>query len=206
MKKSIFIFFSTLMFITATAQEEARKSEMGVDIRGKIGFGKLIQNESVNLNGSVNATDVLYFYRFSNGVSINGGIGLLEFNANGTLGGNSYALEQFYLRIPVNVNHSWSLLKEQFNDKITSVIGVGIYGNTLLKEELQTIDQRIKNQNQGWNVGLAFNLGLRFAVAKDFNFGIGFESQSDLTKMKKEGVERKLDRINTVNFSIEMKF
>ena len=74
------------------------------------------------------------------------------------------------------------------------------------KEEIQTIDQTFKNKNQGWNAGLGFNLGLRFGVTKDVNFGIGFESQSDITKIKKNGTERKLEEINTINFSFEFKF
>lgn len=37
-------------------------------------------------------------------------------------------------------------------------------------------------------------------------FGLGFDTQSDLTKMKKDDVERKLETINTVNFIYKLNF
>jgi opacity protein-like surface antigen len=98
------------------------------------------------------------------------------------------------------------ILENQLDSRLSAYGGIGVYANTLLKEEIQTIDETFKNKNQGWNAGLGFNVGLRFGVAKNMNFGLGFESQSDITKMKKNGVERKLEEINTVNFSFEFKF
>jgi opacity protein-like surface antigen len=131
---------------------------------------------------------------------------MLDFNANGVSDGESYALKQTYLRIPINLNYSLFILKNQLDSKLSAYGGIGIYANNLFREEIQTIDQTFKNKNQGWNAGLGFNLGLRFGVTKDVNFGIGFESQSDITKMKKNGTERKLEEINTINFSFEFKF
>jgi opacity protein-like surface antigen len=79
--------------------------------------------------------------------------------------------------------------------------GIGIYGNTLLKEEIQTLPQNFELKNQGWNLGFGLNFGMIFEIYDGTSLGIGFESQSDMTKMKKNGVERKLENINTVNFT-----
>lgn len=206
MKKVQLVLLFLLLAFSVNAQEEPRKTEFGLNINGKIGFGKLIQNGMVNLNGSINSGDILFFYRLSSGTTISTGVGMLDFNANGVTSGESYSLKQSYLRIPVNLNYSLFILKNQLDSKLSAYGGIGIYASSLLKEEIQTIDETFKNKNQGWNAGLGFNVGLRFGVAKNMNFGIGFESQSDITKMKKDGVERKLEEINTVNFSFEFKF
>jgi opacity protein-like surface antigen len=206
MKKIKFTLLLLLLAFNVNAQEEPKKEELGINMNAKIGFGKLVQDGMVNLNGSVNSGDILFFYRFSSGTTISTGFGLMAFNANGVTGGESYSLNHSYLRIPVNLNYSLSILKDQLDDKLSAYAGIGVYANSLLKEEIQTVDETFKNKNQGWNAGLGFNLGLRFGVTKDINFGIGFESQSDLNKMKKNEVKRKLEEINTVNFSFEFKF
>jgi opacity protein-like surface antigen len=206
MKKVQFTLLFLLFALGVTAQEETKKAEFGITTSGKLGFGKLNQTGIVKLNGSINAADVLFFYKLSSRTTINGGIGLLDFNANGVTSGESYALKQSYFRIPVNLNYSFSVLEDQLDNKLSAYGGIGVYANTLFREEIQTIDETVKNKNQGWNAGLGFSVGLRFGVTKDMNLGVGFESQSDRTKMKKNGVERKLEEINTINFSFEFKF
>ncbi|WP_396150238.1 outer membrane beta-barrel protein [Flavobacterium sp.] len=206
MKKSIFTLLLVLITLNVNAQEETKQTELGFNVTGKLGFAKLNQSGMVNLNGSINAGEVLFFYRLESGTSFSVGAGMLDFNANGVSDGESYALKQTYLRIPINLNYSLFILKNQLDSKLSAYGGIGIYANNLFREEIQTIDQTFKNKNQGWNAGLGFNLGLRFGVTKDVNFGIGFESQSDITKMKKNGTERKLEEINTINFSFEFKF
>ena len=205
MKKFQLTLLFLLITILGSAQEEAKKAEFGFNTNGKIGFGKLVQNEMVNLNGSINSGDMVFFYRLPSGITFSTGVGLLAFNANGVSSGESYALNQSYLRFPINLNFSLFILENQLDSKLSAYGGIGVYASSLLKEEIQTIDETFKNRNQGWNAGLGFNIGLRFGVTKDINFGIGFESQSDISKMKKNGVERKLKEINIINFSFEFK-
>lgn len=206
MKKTIFTLLIALTTVAAKAQEEPKKSEFGLNLNAKIGYGKLIQNEMVNLNGTINSGDILFFYRLPSGTTFSTGVGLMDFNANGVTGGEGYALQHTYLRIPLFINYSLVVLKDQLDNKLATYGGFGVYANTLLNEEIQTLDGTFKNKNQGWNGGLGFNLGVRFSVTKNLNFGIGFESQSDFSKMKKNGVERKLESINTANFTFEYKF
>ena len=206
MKKSVFMLFAILLMSVANAQENPPKPELGFSGNAKLGYAKLIQSEMVNLNGTVNSGDLLFFYRFPSGTYLSTGIGMLDFNANGVTAGESFALEQSYLRIPLYLNYSLTIFKEQLDNKLAAYGGIGVYANTLLKEEVQTLSETFKNKNQGWNGGFGFNLGMRFGVTENFNFGIGFESQSDFSKMKKNGVDRKLEGINTVHFTIEFKF
>ncbi len=206
MKKSVFTLFIVLTSLASKAQEEPKKPEIGFNLNAKIGYAKLIQNDMVNLNGTINSGDLLFFYRLPSGTTFSTGIGMMDFNANGVAAGEGYALQHTYLRIPLYINYSLNILEKQLDNKLSTYGGIGVYANTLLKEEIQTLDETFKNKNQGWNGGLGFNLGVRFGITENLNFGIGFESQSDFSKMKKDGVERKLETISTANFTFEYKF
>lgn len=200
---TMFVLLSTTLMI---GQETEKKHSYGFIANAKLGFAKLNQSGFVTINGNVNSGDIQFFYSLPSGTYFSAGIGLLEFNANGVSGGESFALEHSYIRIPLYINRSVSIFKDQSNNKINAFGGVGIYGNTLLKEEIQTLTTTFEEKNGGWNLGLGFNVGLTFEVNDYMSFGIGFDTQSDLTKMKKNDVERKLETINTVNFVYKLNF
>ncbi len=200
---TMFVLLSTTLMI---GQETENKHSYGFIANAKLGFAKLNQSGFVTINGNVNSGDIQFFYSLPSGTYFSTGIGLLEFNANGVSGGESFALEHSYLRIPLYINRSVPIFKDQANNKIHAFGGVGIYANTLLKEEIQTLTTTFKEKNMGWNIGLGFNVGLTFEVIDNMSFGLGFDTQSDLTKMKKNEVERKLETINTVNFIYKINF
>lgn len=206
MKKLVFTLVVMCSSLMVNGQESEKKATYGLISNAKLGFAKLKQSEMVRLNGTVNYGDVQFFYSLPSGVYFSGGIGLLEFNANGVIEGNSYALEQNHLRIPVYVGRSVSIFKEATNNKISVYGGVGIYANTLLKEEVQTLEKTVEDSNLGWNMGLGFNVGMLFEVGEGMSFGVGFDTQSDVTKMKQDGVSRRLENINTVSFTYKQEF
>lgn len=206
MKKTIFTLFILLGTLVNNAQEETKKGERGIIMNGKLGFAKLKQSGEVQLNGNVNAGETQFYYSLPSGTYFTIGVGLLEFNTNGVSDGENFSLEQNYIRIPLYINKTMPVLKEQLNNKVNAYAGVGIYGNTLLKEEIQTLSQNFELKNQGWNLGFGLNFGMLFEIYDETSFGIGFESQSDITKMKKNGVERKLENINTINFIFRWNF
>jgi len=208
MKKNVIALLALFTSVFAFAQEVETKteSELGIKIVGKIGFGTLETSNAVNLHGNVNAGDLLFYYSLPNGNSFSAGVGTLQFTANGASAGETYSLDQTYLRIPAYYNYSLSILKDQLDDKLQAYGGIGLYAQTLLKEEVKTTAATTKNKNQGWNAGLGFQLGLKFDVTHNLDFGLGIETQSDLTDMKKDKVERKLDKLSTVNFQLNFKF
>lgn len=209
MKKNSLILFSLFCSFSLFAQNNQKEddnSKFGMQISAKLGYGTLVQSDMVDLHGSVNSGNFLFTYQLPGGASIGTGIGLLEFQANGVSAGESYALYQEYLRIPLNINFATALFEEKLNNKLQAYAGGGLYANTLLTEKIQTLGGTHKNKNQGWNAGFGFEIGMKFEVSNNFIFGIGFESQSDFSSMKKNDVKRKLEKISTVNFSLGFKF
>ena|SRR5690606_5579670 len=208
MKKNVIALLALFTSAFALAQEVETKndSKWGIKMDGKIGFGTLVSSNAVNLHGNVNAGDIMFYYEFPDGGSLSAGVGTLQFTANGTAAGEMYSLEQSYLKIPVYYNFSISILKEQLDDKFQAFGGLGVYAQTLLKEEVKTMTATATNKNQGWNAGLGVQLGVKFDVTQSLDFGIGFETQYDLSEMEKDNVSRKMESATTINFLIGFKF
>lgn len=208
MRKFIIIvsLFSALSLCAQEAAITEAKPKFGINFQAKLGYASLVRSNNVDLQGTVNAGDMLFYYKFSDLTSISTGIGLLEYRANGTTAGESYSLSQTYLRIPVYMNFSLSIFEDALSNKLQAYTGIGFYANTLLEEEIQTLNENITNENQGWNGGYAFQVGMKFGVSEGFNFGIGFETQSDFSAMKKKDTKRKLEGISTINFQLIYNF
>lgn len=208
MKKTIIILMallsSTYLF-AQEIQEPKKEAEFGLRFNAKLGFATLVQSNTVDLQGSANGGEILFYYKGASGTSISLGVEDLQFKANGVSGGENYSLDQYHLRIPFKINYSLSVLEDQLDNKLQAYAGIGVYANTLLREKIQTLEETYRNKNQGWNAGYGFELGIAFEVYKDFTFGLGFEAQNDFMDMKKDDVKRKLEGISTVNFRLELK-
>lgn len=210
MKKQVFAAVAILFLSgTAMAQEttEKKESKFELAVNGKLGFVRLKQSGIPALNGNLIGSDVLLAYKISSKWDLATGIGLYEFNANTTIAGNSASLKNSYLRIPLQFNGDYSVFKSEKtnNDKIFFTIGLGLYANTLLKQELEAVTGNAEAKNLGWNFGLTTQVGAKFIVNEDINIAIGLESQSDLTKMKKDGTEQKLEQFNGMYFRLGFK-
>lgn len=209
MKKNLLILLALFCSFSLFAQDNQKteyNSKFGMEFSAKLGYGTFVQPDMVDLYGAVNSGNILFTYQLPENASISTGIELLEFQANGVSSGENYALDQMYLRIPLNINFTLALFEEQLDNKLQVYAKGGVYANTLLTEKIQTLNGTYKNKNQGWNAGFGFEAGMKFEVSNNFIFGIGFESQSDFSSMKKNDVKRKLEKISTVNFSLGFKF
>jgi hypothetical protein len=210
MKKQI--LSALLLFITmfASAQTTTDKKEGPVSIlvTAKLGFAKISQSGNVDLNGTINGGDVLASIRLSKTWNLDTGIGLMEFNGNQTIAGNSTSLTNTYLQIPVKFNGDFSIFDKSLegDKKIFLTAGLGMYANTLLKQELQTLSGNSDAKNLGWNFGLSSQIGAKFILSDKIGFLIGIESQSDMSKMKKDGAEQKIKNSNALYFGMEFKF
>lgn len=203
---TLIVLFCSFSLFAQDNQKTEDNSKFGMQVSAKLGYGTLVQSGKVDLHGTVNSGNFLFTYQLPGGASLSTGIGLMEFQTNGVSAGENYSLDQRYLRIPLYIDFTLALFEEQLDNKLQAYAGGGLYANTLLTEKIQTLDGTHKNKNQGWNAGFGFEVGMKFKVANDFIFGIGFESQSDFSSMKKNEVKRKLERISTVNFSLGFKF
>lgn len=209
MKKQLFAVLVILITYTVSAQEAPKKedSKLEFSTTGKLGFARLKQSGNVPLNGNLTGSDVLISYQVSPRGYLSSGIGFYEFNANTIFAGNSASLKNSYLRIPVQFSGDFSIFgKEQPGQKVFFTLGAGLYANTLLRQEFESPTGNSDEKNLGWNFGFSSQVGAKFILSDALNIGIGIESQSDLTKTKKDGVEQRIEQYNGMYFKLGFTF
>ncbi len=192
---------------TSTNPSTTKESKFEFLINTKLGFAKLDQTGNVLLNGNVNGGDILGSFRVGKNWSIATGVGFMEFDANQTIAGNTTSITNNYLHIPLQFNADYSLFNDDLkNQKVFFTVGLGFYANTLLKSEIETVVATTTAKNQGWNFGFSSQFGAKFLATDKLTLGIGFEGQTDLNKMKKDGNEQKIKNINAVYFAFGFRF
>jgi hypothetical protein len=210
MKKQILAALVVLISYTAFAQTttEKKESKFEIEVNTKLGFAKLKQTGNVPLNGNVNGGDLLLSFPLGKKWNIASGVGFLEFDANQNIAGNTASLRNSYIHIPVQLNNDFSLFSNEKteNQKIFFTVGLGLYANTLLKQELQTVNGNSRTKNLGWNFGMSSQIGAKFILTDALNIGIGFEGQNDFTKMKKNGNEQRIEQMNAIYFKLMLKY
>lgn len=209
MKKQLVAVLLLFTSYAAMAQTESQNKESKVSfaVNTKIGFAKLKEKGNVTLNGNINGGDLLVSYKLGKVWDITSGVGYMEYNANSTVAGNGISIKNSYLHIPLQFNGDYTILKneETQNAKILFSIGIGAYASTLLKQEVETIGGDTDTKNLGWNFGFSSQIGARFIISDQLNIGLGLESQNDLTDMKKDGREQKIENINAIYFKLGLK-
>jgi hypothetical protein len=204
----LFTTLSTIAQTTTTTASDKKESKVAFLVNSSLGFSQLKQDGNVTVNGSMTGADLLLNYNIAKQWSLASGVGLYEFNANTTIAGNNINIRNSYLRIPVQVNGNFGLFKSDTveNQKIFFVLGLGLYANTLLKQEIESTGGTNTERNRGWNFGISSQAGAKFILTDDLSLGLGLQSQNDLTKMKKDGVSQKLTQTNAFYFSLGFNF
>lgn len=211
MKKQVFAALAILFLSgTAVAQEvkEKKDSKLEFVVNGKLGFARLKQSGNVPLNGNLTGSDILLAYKISPKWDLASGVGFYEFNANTTVSGNSISIQNSYLHIPVQVSGDFSVFRNEQpgTERVFFTVGLGLYANTLLKQDVEALTGNYDQKNLGWNFGLSSQVGAKFVLSDALNIGLGLESQSDFTKMKKNGSEQRIEQFNGMYFKLGFTF
>jgi len=209
MKKQIITALAIVLSFAVHAQTntEQKESKMELDITGKLGFARLKQTGFATINGNINGVDLILAFKMGKKWGLGTGLGYSELSANTTISGNTASLTNTYLQIPAKIIGDFTVFNnEQSISRVSVNIAAGLYANTLLKSELETVSGNSDTKNLGWNFGLSTQIGAKFIISDIMSVGIGLESQSDFNKMKKDGVEQKIEQINALYFNVGYRF
>ncbi|WNM17777.1 hypothetical protein [Flavobacterium capsici] len=202
MKKTIILFALLITSITTFAQTNTDEKDSRFEFVAtpKIGIAKINYSGAPTLNGNVNGGDILIAYKLgkSRKWDVATGISLTEFNANSIVNGTAASLKNSYIRIPVQFTAEYSIFKDasSANSKVAFIIGLGAYANHLYNQEIETFNGDSEENNLGWNFGLSSQLGIKLHLTDIFNVTVGLDGMSDLTRMKKDGLEQKMENAN----------
>jgi hypothetical protein len=172
-------------------------------LTAKLGTAKFKETGNVTLNGFTNGADILISKKISKKISLSTGVGVFEFDGNRVKSGNTTSIKNTYLHLPLNLKSNINLFKDKpESQNVFLTIGLGLYGNTLIKQAIETESGNFSDKNLGWNFGFSSQLGIKFKASDKLNLGIGYESQGDFSKMKKNDTERKIEASNSIYLTI----
>lgn len=204
---SFLVFLVTLPVLSQKGVKyDSSDSKIELVVIPKVGFATISQSQQPKLSGFVNGGDILAAFKLKNSSFLSVGVGYNQLIANTTFNTQNASLSNTYLRIPVNYTSNFSFFKDKTNtDFVFLSAGIGFYANTLLKSDLGTLSGNFSEKNLGWNFGFSTYIGAKFNMSDTFNLGLGLETNNDLTKMKKNQLEQKINNLTSVNLILGFK-
>lgn len=173
-------------------QEVEERKPFSVELDGRIGVGILAPQNNIRTTGNANNVELRFNLEPLEYLRFGIGVGFTNFLANSYLGVSPQYLQQTYLLIPLSISNKLNLYT--FDDKtaISLVSEIGIYGNTLLKERIETYNSSRTNSKSGWSYGFQFRIGSELKVYNQISAGFGIVSQIDRGWMDINGTKSKL--------------
>ena len=181
MKKSnyilLFIFFLTFNLIKA--QDEKKESKFNIIGYGGIGYGIVENDNEPNYNLNSNSGEILLNYRINQKFGIATGIGLNELTGNGFNSVGNFYHERTLIKIPLLATMNYNV-----SDKFRVIANFGLFGQNIVKDEYQFLNNSQKDIYDGWNFGAQLGLGFVFEMFDNFSAGINYDGQSDFSKFE----------------------
>ena len=173
-----------LIFNVVKAQEkeeETKEKESKFQIIGSsgIGFAIIESDNEPKYNLNSNSGEILFNFKLFKDDGIAIGIAQDRLTGNGFNTVGSFYHERSFIRIPLLYT-----MEYHFTDKIKYLSNIGVFGQTIIKDDYQFLNNTQTNIYGGWNFGLQATIGFVFKVSKCLNFGVNLSGQSDFDKFE----------------------
>ena len=192
----LFAFFLTFNLIQA--QDEVKESKFNIIGYGGIGYGIVENDNEPNYNLNSNSGEILLNYNLNQKFGIATGIGINELSGNGFNSIGNFYHERSLLKIPLLFT-----LNSKISDDFKIFANLGFFGQTIIKDEYQFINNTQKDIYEGWNFGAQIGLGFLYEIFDNYYAGINYNGQSDFSKFETNnnvGIndEQKMKNLNSV--------
>ncbi|MCB0743704.1 MAG: outer membrane beta-barrel protein [Ignavibacteriae bacterium] len=200
MKKTnyILLFAFILTFNLIQAQDEVKESKFNIIGYGGIGYGIVKNDNEPSYNLNSNSGEILLNYNLNQKFGIATGIGINELSGNGFNSIGNFYHERSLLKIPLLFT-----LNSKISDDFKIFANLGFFGQTIIKDEYQFINNTQKDIYEGWNFGAQIGLGFLYEIFDNYYAGINYNGQSDFSKFETNnnvGIndEQKMKNLNSV--------
>ncbi|WP_430412619.1 hypothetical protein [Kordia sp.] len=165
---------------------------------GGIGYVVVDNDKQPNYNLNSSSAEFLLNYRIGKRYGIATGVGINQLSGNGFNAVGNFYHERGLLKIPVLFSVNYNL-----SHKVRLIANIGLYGQTILKDEYNFVGGTVEDVYEGWNFGFQSGVGLAYNFNHKISLGVMFNSQGDFTKLDSDptkGVEdeQKLSGINSI--------
>ncbi|MCI2230467.1 PorT family protein [Polaribacter sp. MSW13] len=202
MKTSNYVLLIAFILSANLVQsQEEKESKFNIITYAGIGYSIVQNDNQPNYNLNSNGGDFLLNYRINKKFGIATGIGLNELSGNGFNSVGNFYHERTLIKIPLIATMDYNVY-----DKFRVIANFGFYTQNIAKDEYQFLNSTQKNIFKGWNFGTQIGLGFVFEVFDNFNFGINYIGQIDLSKFKTTNNQiindEQLTNLNTVGIIV----
>lgn len=192
----LFSFFLTFNLIQA--QDEVKESKFNIIGYGGIGYGIVENDSEPNYNLNSNSGEILLNYNLNQKFGIATGIGLNKLSGNGFNSIGNFHHERSLLKIPLLFT-----LNSKISDDFKIFANLGFFGQSIIKDEYQFINNTQKDIYEGWNFGAQIGLGFLYEIFDNFYAGINYNGQSDFSKFETNSNvgmndEQKMKNLNSI--------
>lgn len=200
--KSLNLVFVMLFFVNIMQAQNSDKEENSALIFGGFGYGVINNDNGSNYNLDYVYNELSYQSKINENFGIASGLSYIQLSGTGfNVTGNFYQ-ERDILQIPLAFTYN----KEVF-DNVHLYGSLGVYGQTIVKDEYQYAFQTQKDIFDGWNFGVNFKAGILFDLFKNIEGGFVFSSQNDFSKFNSDTLNngQKMS-LNSVGLVARLKF
>ncbi len=212
MKKTILIVLLCLSGTILNAQEvdspdnEEGVSKIGYSISALFGKGKLVGDGIVKTNVDIAGFNFKLEYDFMPSLNVHAGFGVYQLDTNLAIAGENAYFEQSQLYIPAGV--TW---KPDFNSDlriklIDFTLALDVYGKTISKQRLQTLEGSVITKNYSWNFGVNTSVAINFNLAKHSTLSAGLDSFQDISYNKKNNTKQKIQQGSLFSLKYQLRF
>lgn len=167
---------------------------------GSIGYGIIDNDGAANYNLNSNSGELILNYRFGQKFGLATGIGLTELSGQGFNAEEVFYHERSLIKVPLLFTHDYAIV-----DKFRALFSIGVYGQTITRDNFTFQNRTEKDIYQGWTVGAQFGIGLFFETNESMSLGFQYTGLADFNTLEsnKENLmnsKQRLDGLNSLGF------
>jgi len=201
MRYTNYLLLATVLFtFNRSIAQDDKESNFTLIGTGGIGYGIVENDDQPNYNLNSNSGDILLNYNFNKKFGIATGLGVSELTGNGFNAIGNFYHERTFLKVPLLFT-----INSNVSESFKVFANIGLYGQTIIKDEYRFLNNTQKDIYEGWNVGAQFGLGFLYNMFDNWSAGLTFNGQSDFSKFESNsasGIDDKQKMKNLNSFGI----
>lgn len=205
MKNKILLLVCFLAISFVSFAQEDNRSKFAYGLKFGVGNSTLENNQIGVLDGNLLALrfNVDYNLQEDSKTKLTTGLELIEFNSSFFNGTNQSRLKNEYLQIPLRLTYRLNLDKEE---KLKFIVGIGGYGNFLLRSRILELADEINTKSGGFNLGYNISTGMDYRITENTSIELMFDLMNETSSINKNGFEQKQSEIYLISLGFSNRF
>ncbi len=207
MKTKLVSLIFLLFAFNSFGQEDAevKQSKWSGSLDFYTGNSFLRDNNLGAVNGNINTLNfsINYYLNKKETIYLSSGVNLISLNADIQNGTNQSVLNNSYIQVPLTISDKYYIMGDK---KLYTKVGVGFYGNFLIRSTQVNYSNENNLKFSGVNVGYLIDWGFGYQITDDSSIDFGIRAMNDLNEIKKNNSRQKIENVFLVGIGYTHKF